>query len=298
MKKILLVFVLTLLFVACGGSEKFYFTLDNPTSEKIVLNIDGKEYSLDAYSHEKLDLTVGEHTIENNEYKINFIVFDNSKGGIINPTGSPYIIERIIYAVEDTSEKAMTQDVDFEIDGYPFYGPVSVTTDFIIDRSYQSIGKKGAWDFDIFEVAPEETKIYRDVNILKKIYNKNEFLDMVEAVAPELRLDYEQNKKVVKTKPTFRKEEDNYEKNMAIAESIKDENTKKYAIEVAELDKQYAQAKDAKEQKRIRENFKKAWKEYIQASLKMSDEAKLSMRDYVAPGNFDKGIIINSVVEK
>ena len=39
----------------------------------------------------------------------------------------------------------------------------------------------------------------RNVNIYSKMYNKNEFLEMVQEVAPDLRADYEQNKKVTKS---------------------------------------------------------------------------------------------------
>ena len=83
MKKILLALMLTILFVACGGSWKSTFTLDNPSDEKITVTIDGKEHSLDAKTHEKVELTVEEHTVENDKYKVAFTVYSDSKGGII-----------------------------------------------------------------------------------------------------------------------------------------------------------------------------------------------------------------------
>ena len=113
----------------------------------------------------------------------------------------------------------------------------------------------------------------------------------------DLRANYEQNKRVAKTEPTFRKEENSYDKNIAIAQAIKDENTKKYAIEIVELDKQYAEAKDAKTQDKILKDYKKAWKEYVQASMKLSQEERASM-EYISPTNFGKGIIVNSVETK
>ena len=244
MKKILLALILTILFVACGGNEKSIFTLDNPSDEKITVTIDGKEHSLEAKSHEKVELTAGEHIVENDKYKVIFTVYSDSKGGIINPTGYPYI-----------------------------------------------------WDYDLFEPFPNSINMDREVNIYSKMYNKNEFLEMVQDFSPELRADYEQNKKVVKTEPTFRKEEDSYDKNMAVAQAINDENTKKYAIEVIELDKQYSEAKDAKTQDKILKDYKKAWKEYVQASMKVSDTEKASM-GYISPTNFGKGIIITSVEVK
>lgn len=298
MKKILLTLILTILFVACGGSGKSTFTLDNPSDEKITVTIDGKEHSLEAKTHEKVELTVGEHIVENDKYKVTFTVYSDSKGGIINPTGYPYIKERRVYSVKETTQSGTAMDEDFIIDDYMFTGPFSVTYDFIIDRSYgQGARGKGDWDYDLFEPFPETISMDRDVNIYSKMYNKNEFLEMVQELAPDLRADYEQNKKVVKTEPTFRKEEDSYDKNMAIAQSIKDESTKKYAIEVIELDKQYAEAKDAKTQDKLLSDYKKAWKEYVQASMKVSDAEKANM-GYIIPTNFGKGIIINSVEVK
>lgn len=298
MKKILLALMLTILFIACRGSGKSSFTLDNPSDEKITVTIDGKEHSLEAGSHEKVELTVGEHVVENDKYKVTFTVYSDSKGGIINPTGYPYIKERRVYAVEGTNQSGVARDEDFVIDDYIFSGPFSVTYDFIIDRSYgQGASGKGDWDYDLFEPFPETIKMNRDVNIFSKMYNKNEFLEMVQELAPDLRADYEQNKRVTKTEPTFRKEEDSYDKNMAIAQAMKDEDTKKYAIEIIELDKQYAEAKDAKTQDKILKDYKKAWKEYVQASMKVSDADKASM-GYITPTNFGKGIIINSVEVK
>ena len=84
---------------------------------------------------------------------------------------------------------------------------------------------------------------------------------------------------------------------MAVAQAMKDENTKKYAIEVIELDKQYAEAKDGKTQDKILKDYKNAWKEYVQASMKVSDADKASM-GYISPTNFGKGIIITSVEVK
>ena len=298
MKKILLALMLTILFVACGGSGKSTFTLDNPSDEKITVTIDVKEHNLDAKTHEKVELTVGEHTVENDKYKVAFTVYSDSKGGIINPTGYPYIKERRVYSVKETTQTGTAMDEDFTIDDYIFSGPFSVTYDFIIDRSYgQGARGKGDWDYELFEPFPETISMDRDVNIYSKMYNKNEFLEMVQEFSPDLRADYEQNKKVVKTEPTFRKEENSYDKNMAIAQAIKDENTKKYAIEVIELDKQYAEAKDGKTQDKILKDYKNAWKEYVQASMKVSDAEKADM-GYIIPTNFGKGIIINSVEVK
>lgn len=298
MKKILLALMLTILFVACGGSGKSTFTLDNPSDEKITVTIDEKEHSLEAKTHEKIELTVGEHSVENDKYKVTFTVYSDSKGGIINPTGYPYIKERRVYSVKETTQTGTAMDEDFTIDDYIFSGPFSVTYDFIIDRSYgQGARGKGDWDYDLFEPFPETISMDRDVNIYSKMYNKNEFLEMVQEFSPDLRADYEQNKRVVKTEPTFRKEEDSYDKNMAIAQAIKDESTKKYAIEVIELDKQYAEAKDGKTQDKILKDYKNAWKEYVQASMRVSDAEKADM-GYIIPTNFGKGIIINSVEVK
>lgn len=83
MKKILLVLMLIILFVVCGGSGKFIFILDNLSDEKIIVIIDGKEYSLDVKIYEKVEFIVGEYIVENDKYKVVFIVYLDLKGGII-----------------------------------------------------------------------------------------------------------------------------------------------------------------------------------------------------------------------
>ena len=60
-----------------------YRVHEEPSDEKITVTIDGKEHSLDAKTHEKVELTVGEHTVENDKYKVAFTVYSDSKGGII-----------------------------------------------------------------------------------------------------------------------------------------------------------------------------------------------------------------------
>ena len=88
MKKILLALMLTILFVACGGSGKSTFTLDNPSVEKITVTIDGKEHSLEAKSNEKVELLAGEHIVENDKYKvIRFNHFSIKAFVIINSDG-------------------------------------------------------------------------------------------------------------------------------------------------------------------------------------------------------------------
>ena len=64
MKKILLALMLTILFVACGGSGKSTFTLDNPSVEKITVTIDGKEQRVENMIEDLKNLNLSNEKLE------------------------------------------------------------------------------------------------------------------------------------------------------------------------------------------------------------------------------------------
>ena len=91
MKKFFMgIFVMFMVF-SCSF-QKSVFILDNPTDTAVNVKIDGKEYSLGAGGYEKMNLKPGKHTLTDSQGKeYSFIIYADSKGGIINPTRSDYI---------------------------------------------------------------------------------------------------------------------------------------------------------------------------------------------------------------
>ena len=67
-------------------------------------------------------------------------------------------------------------------------------------------------------------------------------------------------------------------------------STKKYAEEMSALDKAYAAATEGKEQKRIMAEYKKAWKNYVQAS--MDDNSDLELLGELKFNNLGRGVLI------
>ena len=71
---------------------------------------------------------------------------------------------------------------------------------------------------------------------------------------------------------------------------FKNPEIKKYAEEMSALDKAYAAATEGKEQKRIMAEYKKAWKNYVQAS--MDDNSDLELLGELKFNNLGRGVLI------
>ena len=161
-------------------NDKHIFYLDNPTSKNIEITLDGKLYKLKSKTYEVLNLKTGEHIAElSDKRKVYFKIFENSKGGIINPTASSYVFNYFIpYSAPNIFVEWAEPEINtISIDNLSFTGTYKVVNDFIIDKNY--IG----WDFDIFEeinfdkISPEI-----EIKLFSKIFNPYEFLKYVEEI--------------------------------------------------------------------------------------------------------------------
>lgn len=178
MKKILLI-LLSIFFLSCGvknsNDNEHIFYLDNPSNEDIEIILDSQTYRLKARTFEILKLKTGEHIAElSDKRKVYFKIFENSKGGIINPTASSYVFNDFIpYSAPNVFVEWSEPEINtISIDNLNFTGTYRVVNDFIIDKNY--IG----WDFDIFEeinfdkISPEI-----EIKVFSKISNPYEFLE-------------------------------------------------------------------------------------------------------------------------
>ena len=71
---------------------------------------------------------------------------------------------------------------------------------------------------------------------------------------------------------------------------FKNPDVKKYAEEMVALDKAYATAEKAGEQKKIISEYKKAWKNYVQASMK--DNSDLELLNELKFNNLGRGVLV------
>ena len=249
-------------------NDKHIFYLDNPTSKNIEITLDGKLYKLKSKTYEVLNLKTGEHIAElSDKRKVYFKIFENSKGGIINPTTSSYVFNYFIpYSAPNIFVEWAEPEINtISIDNLSFTGTYKVVNDFIIDKNY--IG----WDFDIFEeinfdkISPEI-----EIKLFSKIFNPYEFLK-------QENLEY---KDINKTKLNLEIKEDYSIPN------FEDKKVKKYVEEIIELDKVYKVENDENEQKKILEKYNTLVDKYI-------DEVGAPV--YIKILYLDKGVIITKV---
>lgn len=271
MKKIFLL-LLSVFFISnslfATTNDKHIFYLDNPTSKNIEITLDGKLYKLKSKTYEVLNLKTGEHIAElSDKRKVYFKIFENSKGGIINPTASSYVFNYFIpYSAPNIFVEWAEPEINtISIDNLSFTGTYKVVNDFIIDKNY--IG----WDFDIFEeinfdkISPEI-----EIKLFSKIFNPYEFLK-------QENLEY---KDINKTKLNLEIKEDYSIPN------FEDKKVKKYVEEIIELDKVYKVENDKNEQKKILEKYNTLVDKYI-------DEVGAPV--YIKILYLDKGVIITKV---
>ena len=271
MKKILLI-LLSIFFLSCGvknsNDNEHIFYLDNPSNEDIEIILDSQTYRLKARTFEILKLKTGEHIAElSDKRKVYFKIFENSKGGIINPTASSYVFNDFIpYSAPNVFVEWSELEINtISIDNLNFTGTYRVVNDFIIDKNY--IG----WDFDIFEeinfdkISPEI-----EIKVFSKISNPYEFLEQ----------DNLKYKDINKTKLNLEIKEDYSIPN------FEDKKVQKYVEEVIELDKAYKVENNGNEQKKILEKYNTLVDKYIN---------EVGAPVYIKILYLNKGVIITKV---
>ncbi len=278
MKKLFMTIFILLIFLSCSF-QKAAFILDNPTDTAIKTKVDGKEYNLGAGEYEKLVLKPGKHTLTDTDGKeFSFIVYADSNGGVINPSRNNYIYVRMAYAVEGAGDSFRPAGEDVVLDGLKYEGPFGMTNDLIIDKNLRN------WKYDIHIPFPET--IYTSDrnskgNIFTKIFTQKEFLDfMTEMGVQGIPADKDEMKKTpeVSVAPEYK------------VPPFKNPDVKKYAEEMVALDRVYATAEKAGEQKKIMSEYKKAWKNYVQASMK--DNSDLELLNELKFNNLGRGVLV------
>ena len=286
MKKYFITIILLIFTVGCSISGPIFF-LDNPTDTTIQVEIDKIKYVIEPNKFEKLKLKAGAHNMKlSNGKEVNFIVYSDSKGGIINPTQSDYILVHIAYAVKGQEKSFRPMGENVIIDGVEYDGPFGIANDLIIDKNTKQ------WKYNIHTPFPDkETTSDTNTkgNIRTNIFTKNEFINFFEAETGTQ--GYHEANKVLSEKPVLEKK-----KEVVISEvpNFKSPEVKKYAEEIITLDKEYGVTENPGRQRKIRSEFKKAWKNYVEALMK-SDSSDLDLSNKFATSNLGRGVIVKPI---
>lgn len=299
MKKILLL-LFSIFFISytsySATNKEHIFYLDNPTNENIEMILDSKTYKLKPKSYEILKLKTGEHIAELSDgRKVYFKIFANSKGGIINPTGAPYILNNFIpyQSSRICVDWQEPQNGTISIDGVAFDililedRSISIIgNDFIIDKNY--VG----WDYDIFEEVDEKTMESKlppetDICTFSKIYSRYEFISKKDLE------HYETHRENFKMKANLPKIETDYN-----IPNNEDKTFQNYIKQIIELDKVYRDTNDEKTQKKILEEYdriaKIIWSKYSKYNITLGSYDKVNLKK-LNLHSLDKGVIITKI---
>ncbi|MCP3144982.1 lipoprotein [Pyxidicoccus xibeiensis] len=169
--------VVLCLLVAVSGCSKdsVEFSIDNPTAAPISVTIDGTSYEVQPRAARELSLRAGLHSMESaTTGKLGFVVYTGTRGGLINPTFSPYLIVNEVYATNATTAKGFRPgEQTVQLDGVDFKGPFVLSDALFIDRT---------WSYGVHEDFPREIRVGRDSkgNIKSKVFSKDDFIRYVE----------------------------------------------------------------------------------------------------------------------
>lgn len=172
------VFAVLCLLVGVSGcsSDSVSFSIDNPTDAAISVNIDGTPHEIKPHAAKDLSLRAGLHSMESaTTGSLKFVVYAKGRGGLINPTFSPYVTINEVYATNKTTAKAFRPgEKTIEIDGVAFKGPFVLSDELFIDK---------AWTYGVHEDFPETIRVGMDSkgNINSKLFSKDAFIRYVEA---------------------------------------------------------------------------------------------------------------------
>ena len=172
--------VLALLLAACGDGIPTHvdFQIDNPTEATITVKIDDETYEIAPNTSEEVTLATGLHRLQSAlTGEVDFMVYGlkGSRGVLMNPTFSSYVLMREIYS---TGEEGGTRFGAFNrtisLDGVEYTGNFEPVDGLFINRS---------WRFDLDEDFPEELVIYdeRSGSIADKLFRKLDFVRYFEA---------------------------------------------------------------------------------------------------------------------
>jgi hypothetical protein len=172
-----------LVAVSACSKENVEFSIDNPTAAPLRIDIDGTLHDVPAHGARELSLRAGRHSMESaTTGKLQFIVYAGTRGGLINPTFSPYIVVNEVYATNSTTARGFRPvEQTLQLDGVDYKGPYLLSDELFIDKT---------WRFGVHEDFPNEIRVGRDSNgnIQGKVFTREDFIRYVSAAQGKPRL--------------------------------------------------------------------------------------------------------------
>ena len=199
------------------------------------------------------------------------------------------------YGSLTNSTGGILRDSNLIIDGVGYDIPNKVSDNIIIDKNLYE------WNYGIDKELPKKvTAVKGQKQVTEtKIFTKKQFIDFIEEISGEKGY-YEANKKDTGQKITSDGKTDSYADAMNIYKgdfTVPDYKTpgmKEVVQKMADLKKQYGNAVKASDQKRIKNEMKKIFKEFdsIHSDMKKRVESDLNLPFYYPYIYFKQGTIV------
>lgn len=116
MKKI--VFLISMLLLAACGESSKQFIVDNPTTNDIVVELNGKAHEIPANSSTRVTLPAGRNKMVFNGEAIDFMVNPKDQDVIMNPTLTPYVLYSMVYRDESAGKEVIAKALESSLVEY------------------------------------------------------------------------------------------------------------------------------------------------------------------------------------
>ncbi|WDS37271.1 hypothetical protein [Pseudoxanthomonas sp.] len=135
-----------LLLAACSQSPQ-RFRFDNPGTQALAMQVDGKPQTIPAHAELVIDLAPGAHTLETSQLgRVPFVVYAGHDGALVNPTLSDYVLVDEVYWTDAARPVEFAGTDKVQVQGVEVTGRFGLTHALFIDKD---------WDFDVHVPFPE-----------------------------------------------------------------------------------------------------------------------------------------------
>ncbi|MBD2805276.1 hypothetical protein ABLB84_03355 [Xenorhabdus szentirmaii] len=160
------------LFDQDNKKNEFYYS--NPTKGSITFKVDNKDYTLEPGAIGSVKLSPGMHSIQGSQGdKFDFMVFEQNKGGILNPNNYVYYTLSEWYVVKGHKPPASYKTYNVIINGHELDMPLRSNSATVIDGALFNC------QFPLGKPFPEEVTINDKTttsSVKTKCFDKQELL--------------------------------------------------------------------------------------------------------------------------
>lgn len=205
LKKIVFLSIILVLSGCDLFAKKIAFTIDNPTDKTITVQVDNNTYTLSPRTYEKIELIKGTHAVTYQNETAHFYLYENSRGGMINPTMSSYYINYVFYKVENdgldyektAKEMLFSYKNTDTIQGVLYSGYFSKRDNLIVEK----IGDADGWAVEVDEDYPDGYRAKSALLVTGKLFREDDYIKYIkdnDGITITSAVDYQQTNRTIK----------------------------------------------------------------------------------------------------